>query len=288
MTALDWKEPPPELRNPLLVYSFKGWNDAGESASAAVGLLIANLEGRLVAEIDPEEFFDFTAVRPTIRLTEGMSRVIEWPSTTIHVAQIPAADRDLVLMQGAEPSLKWRTFGDAVVEAAQALGVEMVVALGALLADVPHTRPTHITGLASTEDLVDRLGLGGSNYEGPTGIVGVLHSACATAKIPAVSLWASVPHYVAAATPNPKAALELVRRVEGIAGVAVDAGELEEAAVEYERQVNAAVASDPDVKAFVERLEAEADEHPEETPGRLPTGDTIARDFQRYLRQKDD
>jgi len=288
MTALDWKEPPPELRNPLLIYSFKGWNDAGESASAAVALLIANLEGRLVAEVDPEEFFDFTAVRPTIRLTEGMSRVIEWPSTTIHVAQIPAADRDLVLMQGAEPSLKWRTFGEAVVEAAQALGVEMVIALGALLADVPHTRPTHITGLASTEDLVDRLGLGGSNYEGPTGIVGVLHSAFAAAKIPSVSLWASVPHYVAAATPNPKAALELVRRVEGIAGVAVDAGELEEAAVEYERQVNAAVASDPDVKAFVERLEAEADEHPDEEPGRLPTGDTIAREFQRYLRQKDD
>jgi proteasome assembly chaperone (PAC2) family protein len=288
MTALDWKEPPPELRNPLLIYSFKGWNDAGESASAAVALLISNLEGRLVAEIDPEEFFDFTAVRPTIRLTEGMSRVIEWPSTTIHVAQIPAADRDLVLMQGAEPSLKWRTFGEAVVEAAQALGVEMVIALGALLADVPHTRPTHITGLASTEDLVDRLGLGGSNYEGPTGIVGVLHSACAAARMPSVSLWASVPHYVAAATPNPKAALELVRRVEGIAGVAVDAGELEEAAVEYERQVNAAVASDPDVKAFVERLEAEADEHPEAEPGRLPTGDTIAREFQRYLRQKDD
>jgi proteasome assembly chaperone (PAC2) family protein len=288
MTALDWKEAPPELRSPLLVYSFKGWNDAGESASAAVGLLISNLEARLVAEIDPEDFFDFTAVRPTIRLTEGMSRVLEWPSTSIHVAQIPGAERDLVLMQGSEPSLRWRTFGETVVEAARALGVEMVVALGALLADVPHTRPTHITGLASTEDLVDRLGLGGSNYEGPTGIVGVLHGACAAAKIPAVSLWASVPHYVAAATPNPKAALELVRRVEGIAGVAVDAGELEEAAVEYERQVNAAVASDPDVKAFVERLEAEADEIPDESPGRLPSGDTIARDFQRFLRQQNE
>jgi proteasome assembly chaperone (PAC2) family protein len=290
MSALQWKEPPPQLREPLLIYAFRGWNDAGEAASAAVGLLVANLEARLVAEVDPEEFFDFTAVRPTIRLTEGMSRVIEWPATSIHVAEVPAAERDLVLVQGVEPSLRWRAFADTVTEAAEKLGARMAVALGALLADVPHTRPIAITGLASDEALVDRMGFGGSNYEGPTGIVGILHSAFTARRLPSVSLWASVPHYVAAATPNPSAALELVRRVEGIAGVAVDAGELEDAAVEYERQVNAAVASDPDVKAFVERLEAEADEHPgaDPTPRNLPSGDTLARDFQRYLRQQED
>ena len=290
MSHVDWKDAPPQLRNPLLVYSFKGWNDAGEAASAAVGLLIATLEGRQVAAIDPEDFFDFTQVRPTIRLTEGMSRVVEWPALTVHVAQVAGADRDLVLLQGPEPALRWRTFCDAVIELSKALRVEMAVSLGALLADVPHTRPTAITGLASNEELVDKMGLGGSNYEGPTGIVGVLHSALAGAGIPSVSLWASVPHYVAAASPNPKAALELVRRLEGIAGVAVDAGELEDAAVEYERQVNAAVASDPDVKAFVEKLEAEADEYPTAAAERrdLPTGDALAQDFQKFLRQQNE
>ncbi|MEA2346577.1 MAG: hypothetical protein QOG62_364 [Thermoleophilaceae bacterium] len=288
MSNVDWKDPPPQLRRPLLVYAFKGWNDAGEAASAAVNLLIANLQGRLVAQIDPEDFFDFTQVRPMIRLTEGMSRVVEWPDISVHVAEVPGADRDLVLLQGPEPALRWRTFCEAVIEVSHALGVEMAVALGALLADVPHTRPTAITGLASDEELVDKMGLGGTNYEGPTGIVGVLHSALAGAKVPSVSLWASVPHYVAAASPNPKAALELVRRLEGITGVAVDAGELEDAAVEYERQVNAAVASDPDVKAFVEKLEAEADQFPGGTPEprNLPSGDAIAKDFQKFLRQQ--
>jgi proteasome assembly chaperone (PAC2) family protein len=285
MDALAWTERP-KLRDPMLVCAFKGWNDAGEAASAALSLLVGSLEARQVAEIDSEEFFDFTAVRPTIKLTEGMTRVIEWPSTTLHVAQIRGAERDLVLLQGSEPSLRWRTFADAIVEAARELGVTMVVTLGALLADVPHTRPTAITGLASDESLVERLGLGRSNYEGPTGIVGVLHTACARAKVPSVSLWASVPHYVAAA-PNPKAALELVRRLEGLAGVAVDASELEEAAADYERQVSAAVASDPEVKAFVEQLEESIDEEDvAPPPRRIPSADTIARDFQRYLRQQ--
>ena len=287
MDVLRWSERP-QPRNPILVCAFKGWNDAGESASAAVGLLIANLEARQVAEIDPEEFFDFTAVRPTIRLEEGLARVVEWPTTTIHIAEIPGADRDLVLLQGVEPSLRWRGFCEAILELARVLGVEMVVSLGALLADIPHTRPTSITGIASDEKLVERMGLSRSNYEGPTGVVGVLQSACAAADLPAVSLWASVPHYVAAATPNPKAALALVRKVEGIAGVAVDAGELEDATVDYERQVTAAVASDADVRAFVEQLEEAMDEQDDGTPPapRIPSGDTIARDFQRFLRQQ--
>jgi predicted ATP-grasp superfamily ATP-dependent carboligase len=278
----------PQLRDPVLVAAFSGWNDAGEAASSALGFLIDSFEAEEIAHVDPEEFFDFSAVRPTIRLTEGRTRELDWPETTLHAAKVPGAERDLVLLRGIEPSLRWRTFTEAVVDAADQLGVRLVVTLGALLSDIPHSRPTTITGIASDESLVERLGFQRSSYEGPTGIVGVLHSACARAELPSASLWASVPHYVAA-TPNPKAALALVRSFEGVAGVVVDATELEEAATDYERQVNAAVAADPDVKAFVERLERTLDESDEPTwpeQGRLPSGDSIAREFQRFLRQK--
>jgi len=191
-----------------------------------------------------------------------------------------------VILSGPEPAYRWRTFCQTVVELAEALGVQLVVTLGALLADVPHSRPVGVTAFATDEALVDRLKLEPPTYEGPTGIVGVLHSACQEAGVPTASLWASVPHYVAAA-PNPKAALALVRKLEGLVGVSVDAGELEAAAADYERQVSLAVQSDPDVQAFVERLEAAAEEEePNITPQDLPSGDTIARDFQRFLRQR--
>ena len=285
MDALTWSQRP-DLRDPVLICALRGWNDAGEAASAALALLIGNFDATLAAEIDPEEFYDFTAVRPTISLSEGRTRVVEWPENAFHVAHVPGAERDLVLLQGTEPSLRWRTFNDTVVRAARELGVQMVVTLGALLADVPHSRPTAITGLASDETLVQRLGLDRSNYEGPTGIVGVLHDACSRANLPSVSLWASVPHYIAA-VPNPKAALELVRRVEGLVGVAVDAAELERSAEDYERQVSAAVASDPEVRAFVEQLEETMDESESPPdPSELPSADKIARDFQRFLRQR--
>jgi predicted ATP-grasp superfamily ATP-dependent carboligase len=181
--------------------------------------------------------------------------------------------------------MRWRSFCKLIVDLAEALGTQMVVTLGALLADVPHTRPVPMTGLASDEELVQRFGFERSTYEGPTGIVGVLHHACAAANLPSVSLWASVPHYVAAA-PNPKAALALIRSFEGVAGIAVEARDLEESAEDYERQVNAAVASDPEVKSFVERLEQTLDETQDVTPDRLPSADAIARDFQRFLRQR--
>ena len=285
MEALSWTERP-HLRDPVVICALRGWNDAGESASAALSVVMGNFEARQVAAIDPEEFYDFTAVRPTIKLEEGRTRVVEWPSNTLHVAHVPGAERDLVLVQGTEPSLRWRTFCTTLVDAARELGAGMVVTLGALLADVPHSRPTAITGLASDESLVQGLALERSSYEGPTGIIGVLHDACARADVASVSLWASVPHYIAAA-PNPKAALELVRRVEGLVGVAVDAGDLEEAAEEYERQVSAAVASDPEVRAFVEQLEESMDEaETAPDPSQIPSADTIARDFQRFLRQR--
>jgi proteasome assembly chaperone (PAC2) family protein len=277
----------PKLRKPVMVCAFKGWNDAGEAASAAVAFIRESFEAKDVASIDPEDFFDFTAVRPTVRLTEGLTREIDWPTATLSAAPVPGAEGDLVMFQATEPSLRWRRYTDNLVATARELEVRMVITLGALLADVPHSRPVAITGLASDQALVEKLRFQRTTYEGPTGIVGVLHQACAKAGLECASLWASVPHYVAAA-PNPKVALALVRAFEGIAGVVVDAGELESAAEDYERQVSAAVASDPEVKAFVERLESAVDEVQEDEPDEesLPSADTIARDFQRFLRQR--
>src|SRR5215212_3982842 len=286
MTDVIWRERP-ELRAPVMVCAFKGWNDGGEAASAALSYIRGSFDSREVGSIDPEEFYDFTAVRPTVKLVEGSTREIEWPENTFSVAPVPGAEGDLVMLQGVEPSLRWRRFTEDVVTAARDLGVRMVITLGALLADVPHSRPVSITGITSDEALVKRLGFEPPSYEGPTGIVGLLQQACADAGLPAVSLWASVPHYVAAA-PNPKVALALVRAFEGTAGLAVDGAELESAAEDYERQVTAAVASDPEVKAFVERLETAMDEVGVDTPDEedIPSADTIARDFQRFLRQR--
>jgi proteasome assembly chaperone (PAC2) family protein len=286
MPDVIWSERP-ELRKPVMVCAFKGWNDAGEAATAALSFIRDHFDSKDVAHIDPEEFFDFTAVRPNVRLAEGRTRQIEWPSNAITAAEVPGAEGDLVMLQGVEPSLRWGRFTQAIVDVANELGARMVITLGALLADVPHSRPVAVTGLASDDALVEKLGFERTSYEGPTGIVGVLHHTLAKAGVQSASLWASVPHYVAAA-PNPKVALALLRAFEGTAGVAVEATELEEAAESYEQQVSAAVASDPEVKAFVERLESAMDEVEAESPPEenLPSGETIASDFQRFLRQR--
>jgi predicted ATP-grasp superfamily ATP-dependent carboligase len=286
MPPLLWDRRPDGLRAPALVCAFKGWNDAADAASTAVTFVGSALNAERFARIDPEEFFDFQNTRPRIRLTEGRTREITWPEVEIYEARVPLAPRDLILIVGSEPSYRWRGFCGLIVDLAEAMGAQLVVTLGALLADVPHTRPVSITGLASDATLVDRLGLNSATYEGPTGITGVLHGACAQAGLPSASLWATVPHYIAA-TPNPKASLALVRKLEGLVGVSVDAAELEGSASEYERQVNLAVQSDPDVQAFVERLEQAADDdEPNLDPGDVPSGDTIAREFQRFLRQR--
>ena len=204
----------PALRRPVLVAAFRGWNDAGDAASAAVEFIRARFEPTSVARIDPDEFLDFTTSRPTVKLIEGRTREIDWPDTVISAAEVPGAERDLVVLQGAEPSLRWRRYCEAVIEIARELDVQRVVTLGALLADVPHTRPVSITGIASDESLVDRLGFEQTSYEGPTGITGVLHHACAAAGIASVSLWASVPHYVAAA-PEPEGRAGAGARLRG-------------------------------------------------------------------------
>jgi len=286
MQPLIWDSRPDGLRAPALVCAFTGWNDAGDAASAAVQFLGSSFGATRFARLDPEEFFDFQATRPKVHLVDGHTRRIEWPEIEVWAARVPRAPRDLVLLSGPEPSMRWRTFCRTVVDLAEVLDTQLVVTVGALLADVPHSRPVPMTGLSTDDALTERLGVPRTSYEGPTGIVGVLHAACQEAGLPSASLWASVPHYVAAA-PNPKAALALVRQLERVVGVTVDASELESAAADYERQVSLAVQSDPDVQAFVERLEAAAEEEePMLGPGDLPSGDVLAREFQRFLRQR--
>lgn len=286
MSDVIWSERP-GLRSPVLVCAFKGWNDAGEAATAALSFVGSQFGATEIGRIEPDEYFDFTAVRPTVNLEGGETREIAWPGNVMTAAHVPGAENDLVLLEGVEPSLRWRRFCDSVIAAAREVGAGMVVTLGALLADVPHSRPVSVTGLSSDDSVIERLGLERTTYEGPTGIVGVLHHACSTAGIPSVSLWASVPHYVAAA-PNPKVALALVRAFEGSTRVAVDATELEDQAADYERQVSAAVQSDPEVRDFVERLESALDDEDggEAPEPSIPSADTIARDFQRFLRQQ--
>jgi len=281
---LTWEIEPPDLRAPILVCAFRGWNDAAGAASTALETVAAVLDAEVIASLDPEEFFDFQANRPTISLSEGQTRHIEWPENILLAARAPAAARDLVLLDGTEPNLRWRTFADLISGAAERLGVEMVITLGALIAEVAHTLPVPITGLASDQELVERLDLQRSNYEGPTGIVGVLHDSCRRAGMTSASLWAAVPHYVAA-VPNPKAALALLRRLEGLTGITVDASDLEEETSSYEEQVGRAVAANPEIEELVQRIEAEQADQLAEGED-LPSADTIARDFQRFLRQR--
>jgi proteasome assembly chaperone (PAC2) family protein len=284
--SLRWEGDVPQLRDPLLVCSFRGWNDAAAAASTALGVLGEAFDSELIATVDAEEFFDFQATRPTITLTEGQARHIEWPQNNLIAVRIPAAERDIVLLDGTEPNLRWRTFSETIATAADALGVEMVITLGALIAEVSHTLPVPITGLASDEKLVAELDLQRSNYEGPTGIVGVVHDCCHQVGMSSASLWAAVPHYVAA-VPNPKAALALLRRLEGLTGIAVDATELEEETATYEEQIDRAISANPEIEELVDRIEAEQSEQLS-SPEELPSADSIARDFQQFLRQQGD
>ncbi len=285
MDALTWEGDIPQLRSPVLVCSFRGWNDAAAAASRALGAAAESLDAELIAQVDPEEFFDFQTTRPTITLSEGQARHIEWPQNNIYAARVPSADRDLVLLDGTEPNLRWRTFSEAIATTADALGAEMVVTMGALIAEVSHTLPVPITGLASSEELVEELDLERSNYEGPTGIVGVVHDCCRQLGMTSASLWAAVPHYVAA-VPNPKAALALLRRLEGLTGIPVDASELELESEGYEEQIGRAVAANPEIKDLVDRIEAEQVEQLSDEGTELPSADMIAREFQHFLRQQ--
>jgi proteasome assembly chaperone (PAC2) family protein len=275
----------PSLRRPVLITAFRGWNDGGQGASLAAGFLARTWQAARFADIDPEEFFDFQATRPHVSLVDGVTRQVDWPDNAFYHAEIPGTDRDAMLLLGIEPNVRWRTFTTLVAELATDLGVELVVTLGSLLADVPHTRPSPVTGSASDAELVERLGLQPSRYEGPTGIVGVLHDACKQAGIPSASLWAAVPHYVSLA-PSPRAALALCRRLGDLLEAQIDTTELEEASEAYAQQVSEAVASDPETAAYVEELEQRTEEAEEEEEN-LPSGDAIAAELTRYLRERE-
>ena len=277
----------PALERPVLIGAFRGWNDGGQAATLAAGYLARQWGARKFAEIDPELFVDFQATRPHVTLEDGATRKIEWPENVFYRARIPGTSRDAVILVGVEPNYRWRTFTGLVSELSRDLGVELVVTLGARLADVPHTRPSPVTGAATDPKLVDELGLQLSRYEGPTGIVGVLLDACRREGIPSVSLWAAVPHYVSLA-PSPRAARALCERLGGVLGVGVEVAELAEAETSYVEQVSEAVASDEDTAAYVSELEQRADSLDWlEESGDLPSGDAIANEIARYLRERD-
>ncbi len=277
----------PTLRRPVLVTAFAGWNDGGQAATLAAGYLARTWGATRFADIDPEGFVDFQATRPTVVLDEGTTRRVVWPENEFLHAAIPGAARDVVILSGVEPNYRWRRFGELVVELSRSLGVELVVTLGALLADVPHTRPAPVTGSATEPQLVEELGLQRSRYEGPTGIVGVLHDACGRAGLPSVSLWSAVPHYVSLA-PSPRAAKALCTRLGDLLGVSIDVAELAEAEEEYARQVSEAVASDAETQAYVEELERRADTMELlADEGELPTGESLAAELTRFLRDRD-
>src|SRR5213083_2855067 len=274
----------PALVRPVLIAAFRGWNDGGQGASLAAGYLAKTWDARRFAEIDPEGFFDFQATRPQVRLEEGFTRRIDWPETVFYHARPDGLDRDAVLLLGVEPNLRWRTFSGLIVDFARELEVELVVTLGALLADVPHTRPAPVTGNATDPDLIEQLGLQASRYEGPTGIVGALHDTCRAAGLPSASLWAAVPHYVSM-TPSPRAAKALCDRLAALLDIPLDTTELDEASEAYMQQVSEAVAADEETAAYVEELEGRIDEVAEETD--LPSGDALAAELTRFLRDRE-
>ena len=266
----------------MLVAAFRGWNDGAQGASLAAGYLAQAWGATRFADLDPEEFYDFQATRPHVALEDGYTRRIDWPENVFYHSALPGLDRDVVLLLGIEPNLRWQTFSGEIVSLARDLQVELVVTLGALLADVPHTRPAPVTGSATDPELVEELGLSASRYEGPTGIVGVVHDSCRQASLPSASLWAAVPHYASLAA-SPKAALALCGRLTALLGTKVDLTDLERAADAYEQQVTEAVAQDEETEAYVQELERRRDTLGDELD--VPSGDTLAAELTRFLRE---
>lgn len=265
------------LRNPAVIAAFGGWNDAGEAASGVIDHLADHYQARLEFAVDPEEFYDFQVNRPTTRLVEGR-RELEWPTTEVLVAGLP--ERDLVLIGGPEPNYRWQEYVARLMSMLRTVNPDIVVLLGAMLTDAPHSRPVPVAGSASNQQLADDLGLEMSSYEGPTGIVGVLAHECDRINFPVVSMWASVPHYVSE-PPNPKAALALLTRLEDVLNLPLEAGDLAERAQSWVDQVSELVAEDPDIASYIEALEERRDEA---MP--TPTGDSIAAELERYLRRR--
>ena len=271
----------PGLESPVLICAFTGWNDGGEAASTAAGYLRDRWGAERFARLDPEEFYDFQVTRPTVRLVDGVTRRIEWPSNDFYTASLPG--RDVVLFLGIEPNVRWRRFTEEILAAAKAVGASSVLLLGAFLADVPHTLDAPVTGSAADRAEADRLGLSSSRYEGPSGIVGVLHDAASRAGYPTVSFWAAVPHYLPAG-PNPKAALALVEKVAAYLETEVATDTLERAAATWETQVSEMIEENEDLASYVDRLESQATEG--DDLGEVPSGEALAQELERFLREE--
>lgn len=272
----------PALRSPVVLSAFEGWNDAADAASGVIDHLATEWRPKVIAELDPEHYYDYQMNRPMVTMDDSGERRITWPSTTVSVAEIPGAGRDAILIRGIEPSIRWQGFCGELVSAITQLGAVEVVTLGALLADTPHTRPIPVNGSSTSEALRERLGVPAPRYEGPTGIVGVFQEACSRVGFPAVSYWAAVPHYVSQ-TPCPKATLGLLGRLEEVLGVPLPHGDLVEEARAWERGVNELASEDEEIADYVRALEESRD------TAELPeaSGDAIAAEFERYLRRRD-
>ncbi len=270
-----------DLVDPVVIAAFEGWNDAAESASAVVDHLMHVWGARIVGAIDPEEFYDFQVNRPYVGSDETGFRRLTWPTTQIAVASPPDLDRDVILVRGIEPNMRWRQFCAELLSAIDELGGELVVTLGALLADTPHTRPVPVSGTATEPELVDRLRLEQSTYEGPTGIVGVFQDSCVKLDVPSVSYWAAVPHYVAQ-PPCPKATLALIGQLEELLEVSIPLEDLAEEARAWERGVDELAEDDEEIADYVRSLEETRDttDLPE------ASGEAIAREFERYLKRR--
>ena len=283
--SLEWR---PELERPVLIAGFTGWNDAADAASVAVGALARSWETRRFGSFDGEEFFDFQTTRPQVKLVDGVTREIEWPENVLSATE-PALEaaggRGGILLTGPEPNFRWRTFSAAVVELAKELDVELVVTMGALLADVPHSRPVAVAANSQDATLVESLGLSASRYEGPTGITGVLHRLCADGGLPSVSFWASVPHYLPA-VPSAPAALALLEKLSTLLGMQVETADLESTAKTYQEQVSVAVSQDSDLSSYVRMLEERFDSQADQGPRNLPSGDELAQELEGFLREQ--
>jgi len=271
----------PVLRNPVAIAAFEGWNDAADSSTAAVEHLEQVWTSRPVTALDPEDFYDFQVNRPIVSMAEGETRNIEWPTTRFSVATPPGTERDVLLIRGIEPSMRWRTFCGEILELCHSLEVNRVVLLGALLADVPYTRPLPISGSAANRDAAERFNLTPTRYDGPTGIVGVLHEACTRAELDALSFWVHVPHY-ANNPPCPKATLALLHRVEDVLDLPVPMMDLAEESAEWEERLRAAAEQDAELAEYVRELEERVGDE-----GMQPlSGDEIAQEFEKYLRRR--
>jgi predicted ATP-grasp superfamily ATP-dependent carboligase len=276
----------PSLDRPSFICAFRGWNDGGEAASVAARYMVERWEARKVAVLDPEEFYDFQVTRPTVRLEEGVSRVIEWPNGEFWAANV--GGKDVVVFLASEPNVRWKTYADSVIGTARHMGSQLLVTLGAFLMDVPHSRPVPVVGSAADEETAGRLGLARSRYEGPTGIVGVLHDASNRAGLSSISIWAAVPHYLPAA-PNPKAALALVVRVSEVLGIPVPTEGLQGTVAAWEQGVGQLLSESDELAEYVNRLESAADEGVGDvrmSDQSVPSGDAIAAELERYLREQ--